>query len=579
MIRWKKVEMLQAAYPHFVPFMEDVMDFLGFNSTELQKDIAGFLQYGPVYLMIQAQRGQAKTTVAAAFCIWSLIHDPKFRVLIVSAGGKQANEISTLIVRLILTMGELEMLRPDPTNGDRVSVEAFDLHYTLKGVDKSPSVACIGVGGNLQGKRADILLADDVESSKNSLTAVMRDQLLNVMRDFPSICSSGRIVYLGTPQTMESVYNTLPASGFEVRIWPGRYPTHKQAAHYGDNLAPLLRNRLANNPMLGMCGGVLGDQGQPTDSVLFGEEALQKKEMAQGAAFFQLQHMLNTALNDAMRYPLKPANLVVMRLAGEYFPLEVTRGMDVSSLRQFKVGSTAFCMSAPHKVSQDVAKLQGRVMYVDPAGGGKNGDETAYAVTGFLNGNVYLLAVGGVPGGYSIEQMEALTSVAEFWKPDRVIIEKNMGYGAFREVWIPLLFKKYKCAVEDDMVHGQKETRIIETLEPVMSRGSLIINEDCVSADEDGISRYAANIRQTYSFFHQLTKLTRDKGALRHDDRLDAVEGAVRAWVKQLLIDQTDAVKKARDAEHTAWAADPFNKQRYDSKPSRGGSLFNKYRR
>jgi hypothetical protein len=218
-------------------------------------------------------------------------------------------------------------------------------------------------------------------------------------------------------------------------------------------------------------------------------------------------------------------------------------------------------------------------MYVDPAGGGKNGDETAYAVTGFLNGNVYLLAVGGVPGGYSIAQMDALTAVAEFWKPDRVIIEKNMGYGAFREVWIPLLFQRYKCAVEDDMVHGQKETRIIETLEPVMSRGSLIVNEDCVSADEDAIAHYPANIRQTYSFFHQLTKLTRDRGALRHDDRLDAVEGAVRAWVKQLLIDQTEAVKKARDKEHAEWAADPFNKNRYDSKPNRGGSLFNKYRR
>ena len=579
MVRWRKLEMLQSAYPHFVPFMEDVMDFLGFDSTEIQKDIAGFLQYGPMYLMIQAQRGQAKTTVAAAFCIWSLIHDPKFRILIASAGGKQANEISTLIVRLILTMDELEMLRPDPTNGDRVSVEAFDVHYTLKGVDKSPSVACIGVGGNLQGKRADILLADDVESGKNSLTAVMREGLLNVMRDFPSICSAGRIIYLGTPQTMESVYNTLPASGFEVRIWPGRYPTAKQAAHYGNDLAPLLRNRLAHNPMLGMGGGILGDQGQPTDPVLFGEATLQKKEMAQGSAFFQLQHMLNTALNDAMRYPLKPSNLVVMRCGGDYYPVEVTRGMDASSLRQFKSGSTNFVMSAPHAVSKDVAKLQGKVMYVDPAGGGKNGDETAYAVTGFLNGNVYLLAVGGVPGGYSIAQMDALTAVAEFWKPDRVIIEKNMGYGAFREVWIPLLFKRYKCAVEDDMVHGQKETRIIETLEPVMSRGSLIVNEDCVSADEDGIAHYPANIRQTYSFFHQLTKLTRDRGALRHDDRLDAVEGAVRAWVKQLLIDQTEAVKKARDKEHAEWAADPFNKNRYDSKPTRGGSLFNKYRR
>lgn len=578
--RWGQLEALQRAYPHFIPFLEDVMDFLGFDATELQRDIAGYLQYGPQYLMIQAQRGQAKSTITAAFAAWCLIHDPKFRILIVSAGSKQANEISTLIIRIITTMEELACLVPDRTAGDRTSVEAFDVHYTLKGVDKSPSVACVGITSNLQGKRADLLIADDVESAKNSMTAVMREQLLNIIRDFPSISTNGRIVYLGTPQTMESVYNTLPGAGFEVRIWPGRYPTAKQAENYGDMLAPLLRDRLARNPVLGVGGGILGDQGHPTDPALFGEETLQKKELAQGTAFFQLQHMLNTRLSDSMRYPLKPENLVVMRLGGEYFPVEVHRGMDGSSLRRFKVGAHAFSMSAPHKVSDDVAKLQGIAMYVDPAGGGKNADETGYAVTGFLNGNIFLLAIGGVPGGYNTDQLNKLADIAAYWKPNKVIIEKNMGYGAFREVWLPILREKHKaCEVLDDMVHGQKETRIIATLEPVMGRGALIVSEDCVAFDEDTIQHYGAGERITYSFFHQLTKITRDRGALRHDDRLDALEGAVRHWIDLLLIDQTKAVEAARKRELEAFLKDPMGHGRYANGQERRGSVINKYRR
>lgn len=579
-LRWRKLELLQRTYPEFIPFCEDGMDFLGFSMSEIQADIAGYLQHGPMYLMIQAQRGQAKSTITALFAIFCLIHDPRYRVLILSAGSTQANEISTLIVRLVLTMPELEMLRPDKTNGDRTSVEAFDVHYTLKGIDKSPSVACVGVTGNLQGKRADLLIADDVESQKNSMTSLMREQILNVMRDFPSICSSGRIVYLGTPQTMESVYNTLPASGFDIRIWPGRYPTAKQMENYGDMLAPLLRQRIMRDGSLQIGGGLLGDQGQPIDPVLFDEEKLQKKELAQGPAFFQLQHMLNTRLSDAQRYPLKPTNLVVMRLPAPdgLFPLEVHRGISDAHLKQFKVGHFSFQMSAPAKVSDDLAKLQGVVMYVDPAGGGKNADETAYAITGFLNGNVYLLCVGGIPGGYSMTQMEQLSSVAAFWKPSVIIIEKNMGYGAFREVWLPVLHKHYKCQIEDDMVHGQKELRIIETLEPVMARGALIVAESVVEVDADSIQQYSMDKRLTYSFFHQVSKITRDRGALRHDDRLDAVEGAVRYWVKHMAVDQEKAVQRQRQQEYDSFMADPFGKTRY-GEPTGRPNILNKYRK
>jgi len=592
--RWNKLAVLQKHYANFSDFLDDGFEHIGFSASWVQHDIGDFLANGPYNLMIQAQRGQAKTTITACYAVWTLIHNPKARVLILSAGGTQANEISTLIVKLLTTMEELECLRPDPSNGDRTSVEAFDVHYTLKGVDKSPSVACSGVGGNLQGKRADLLIADDIESAKNSRTGKMRELLLALTRDFTSICADGRIMYLGTPQSQESIYNTLPARGFEVRIWPGRYPTNKQIENYGDMLAPAILARLRMNPALAYGGGMLKDQGQPVEEGEYlGETQLNSKELDQGPSYFQLQHMLNTRLADALRYPLKAENLIVMRLGLGNFPMTVTRGMTGDKLREFKSGTVTFKMMDPHEVSQETAPLQSKVMYVDPAGGGANADETGYAVCGFLNGNVYLLEAGGVPGGYGKDTLLHLKRIAAKWEVNVVKIEKNMGYGAFREVWLPLLREDekdpqtgmivhpgWKGAVEDDYVTGQKEARIIETLEPVIARGSLIVNEEIVQQDEESTQRYSAEKRKTYSLFHQLTRITRERGALPHDDRIDAVEGAVRHFVALLAIDQAEAVKRQEAARHKEWAKDPLNRNRYGSPPPRGGgSLFNKYKR
>lgn len=576
--RWQALELLQLEYKGFNLFLDDAMEHLGFETSDIQHDIGGFLAYGPQYLMVQAQRGQAKTTITAIFAVWCLIHDPAHRILILSAGGKQANEISTLIVRLLMTMEQLEPLRPDASNGDRTSVEAFDVHYTLKGVDKSPSVACVGITGNLQGKRADLLIPDDIESSKNSRTATMRELLLDLTRDFTSICETGRIVYLGTPQSIESIYNTLPGRGFTIRIWPGRYPTPEQRENYGDMLAPFIAQRLDKDPGLAFGGGLLGDQGKAVDERLT-EAVLQKKEKDQGPSYFQLQHMLNTKLADAERYPLKTHDLILMKLGGQHYPLSVVRGFGGGSIKDVTIHSTGYKFNTPHEVSTEVAKLQGIVMYIDPAGGGKNGDETGYAVTGFLNGNIFLLSAGGVPGGYNVAQMETLAAIAAKWQVNTVIIEKNMGFGAFREVFLPYLRKEHQCACEDDLVLGQKELRIIETLEPVIARGSLIVNEAVLDEDRDTSAKHVASKRTLYSLFHQLSKITRDKNALFHDDRLDALEGAVRHWVAMLAINQTEAVERLAARAAMEAFKDPLGHQRYQAPTRRGGSLFNKFRR
>lgn len=551
-LRWQKLEMVQDAYPTFIPFLRDMMTELGFATSEMQEDIGLFLEVGPLYRMIQAQRGQAKTTITAIYAVWRLIHAPKARILILSAGEKRAKEISTLIINLIKTVAILEPLRPDRSAGDRSSVEEFDVHHSLKGIDKSPSVACIGITGNLQGARADVLIADDVESYKNSNTAKMRENLLTITRDFTSINSEGDIIYLGTPQSTDSIYNTLPARGYVVRIWPGRYPSPAMRMHYGESLAPYIAKRLDADPSLATGGGLDGLQGQAIDFRL-NEETLQKKELDQGPAYFQLQHMLLTALMDAMRYPLKPLALIAMRLMGDSFPMKVLRGFGGVQTKMLTVGTNQYQVSLPHEVSAETGKVHGDCLYIDPAAGGLNADETAWAHGQLLNSTIYLRGVGGIPGGYDLPKMEELAKIVLERKPGVVKIEKNMGHGAFRVVFAPVLKRIFdeagagdKCPIiEDDLVTGQKELRILGVLEPIMGRGSLVIDEALAEEENISLARYPAQIRNTYSFFWQLSRVTRDRNSLIHDDRLDAVAGMCQHFLAGLVVEQNAAIAAA----------------------------------
>lgn len=577
-LRFAKMKLLQAHYADFKVFLRDVMRMMGFDPTWMQEDIADFLQNGPNLLMVQAQRGEAKTTITAIYAVWCLVKDPKHRVVVISAGGDLATDIAVLIKRIIMTMPVLECMRPDTNAGDRESTKAFELHYSLKGIEKSPSVSCAGIGANLPGKRADLLIADDVESPKNSKNAPSRETLLQLTKEFTSICADGRVLYLGTPQLSESVYNTLPGRGFTVRVWPGRYPTATELKNYEGVLAPSLLARLEADPSLMTGGGMLGDQGQPTDPQMFDDDKLIAKQLDKGPSDFQLQYMLNTKLLDAMRYPLKLAQcLVLQSTVNDLFPLAITRGIGEAAIRHYTCAGKDVAVAAPHELSSDRAKLVGIHMQIDPAGGGVNGDETGYAVTGYLNGNVYVLAAGGIPGGYELEQMKELASIIKKYRPNVLGIEKNMGNGAFAKVFQPILQQAIKddgleLRLEEEFVTSQKETRIIGTLEPIIGRGSLIFLESVFLEDDQTTERYQGSTRgrEVYSLFHQLSKITKDRRALAHDDRADALEGSVRHWLQAIAVDQNQAAEKLRAAEYQQWVRDPLQHKRYSATGPRG---------
>jgi len=478
-----------------------------------------------------------------------------------------AKEISNWVIQIITGMEELDCLRPDRSRGDRASVERYDIHTDLKGPEKSPSIACVGITSNLQGKRADILIADDIESQKNSMTSEMRERLVHLSRDFTSICSDGDIIYLGTPQSIDSVYNGLPARGYDVRIWPGRFPTAKEIENYGEFLAPRIRAQLEHDPSLATGGGLTGQRGKPTDSILLGEDVLLKKEIDQGAAYFQLQHMLDTRLSDEERFPLKVGKVIFMNLQGDTVPTQigVLRNMAnmISTPTDYPLADK---MYRAESLGNVMIPYQGTHMYVDPAGGGQNGDETAYCVTKFSAGKVFIVDIGGVKGGLDMPSMDELTLIAEKHKPEKISIEKNYGNGALSSVWKPLLWQKHVCDVEDVWESGQKELRIIDTLEPLLGSGRLVCDEELIEQDWADVQRHPAERRSSFSLFAQMAKITRARGSLFHDDRLDALAGSVRNWIQDLAQDEERATEAARQENYQTMMQNPLG----DGRPLKG---------
>lgn len=572
--RWQALHDLQEAYPHFNEFLYDVITgLLGFDCTPLQLDIAMYLEFGPTYRMIQAQRGQAKTTITAAYAVWRIIHKPNCRVLIVSSGGPLATQISNWVIQIIEGMDILECLRADSAHGDRSSVEAYDVNYVLKGPEKSPSIACLGITANSQGFRADVLIADDIESAKNSQTEGQRERLSHLSKDFSSICSTGDIIYLGTPQSVDSVYNSLVSRGFDIRIWPGRFPTPKEVKNYGAFLAPSLREAIEADPSLQTGGGMLGDRGKPTDPMLLGEDILAKKERDQGSAYFQLQHMLDTRLSDADRFPLKADKIIFMHVPEDKAPLTINfvRSPEyrVSTPADWPVDDPYFRAMG---FGNEFGAFSDTVMYVDPAGGGQNGDETAYAVCKFLAGKIFVVAVGAVPGGLDDGSLDALTVIAVKHKPNRILVEKNFGNGALGHVWQPKLHRVHLATIEDVWESGQKELRIIDVLEPVIGSGRLVMDLSILEEDKRLCANYPAEKRTSYSLFYQISRITREKKALKHDDRIDALAGAVRAFVEVLRQDEDKASAAAKRKRYEEMMKDPTGSGR----PIPGFNKFNR---
>lgn len=516
----------------FRKFIYVVWKHLGLpDPTPAQYDIAAYLQNGPKRSVIEAFRGVGKSWLTSAFVCWLLLNDPQKKILVVSASKERADAFSSFVKKLINEIPMLNHLQP--REGQRDSMIAFDVGPALP--DHSPSTKSVGVFGQMTGSRADVVVMDDVEIPSNSATQQMRDKLSEAVKEIDAIIKplpTSRIIYLGTPQQEQSLYNELGERGYELRIWPALYPELDKIESYKGRLAPWITLALEKDPHL---------VGKPTDPRRFSEEDLLERRASYGRAGFALQFQLDTSLSDADRYPLKISDLIVMHLNPTMAHLKVAwaAAPDKVINELPNVALTGDRYYRPMWHTEEMSEYTGCVMAIDPSGRGA--DETGYAIIKVLAGNMFLMAAGGLLGGYSDETLEALARLAKMHSVNHVIVEANFGDGMYTKLLTPVMARHHKCLIEEVKHSSQKELRIIDTLEPVMSNHRLIVDQKVIDRDFESVKD------PKYSLFYQMTRITKDRGALIHDDRLDALSMAVSYWVEHMSRDNNKAVSQMKE--------------------------------
>lgn len=512
--------------------------------TEVQLDIAQYLQHGPATRGVMAQRGEGKTWITTAYILWRLYVNPNERILLVSESANHARKTLKLVRLWIEKHKWLNYLLPKKGVKQRDGIEALDVGPSKE--DRIPSVTALGITGQIVGNRATVIVPDDIETDETVLTINARERLKEKVAEFANVLlPGGDVVILGTYHHEASVYHHLEETGYEFRHWPGRYPaTHERT----DQLAPFLSDRLIAEPTL---------VGKSTSPGRFSEEYLDDKKLKIGNAGFAMQYMLRTDLTDYERCPLKLRDLVVYPCARNSAPVEVHWGMTnnrgSTALDDLPaVGFAGDCYHGPIFVSDERERYYGTKMVVDPAGGAgkeqtqrskQRHDETAWAIISQLYGNLFLKCVGAYSGGHDVPNLMKIVQAAKLHGVNEIHIEKNFGGELLGELIKPLLKREFSqprpgmdegwaCRVESfhrTKHDGHKEQRIVSIMDPILLQHRLIV-DPAVACDT------------TWS--HQLTHITMQKGCLDHDDRIDATAECVRLFQDVLSQDPEKAAQR-----------------------------------
>ena len=558
-------EEVYPAFEDFRNFLFLAWSHLGLpDPTRAQYEIAHRLQYGidstepeidlqgPREDIIRCFRSLGKSYITSVYAIWRLMRNPRDeKIMVVSATGSKSKEFVAQTKGILESMELVQWLLEGPRESGATRRDMADQFDVAGGsLSQSYSVAARGITGQITGSRATLLIADDIEVERNSLTEDARQRIIRIVQnDFIPITKTehgkGDIIFLGTPQTEESVYNVLVREmDFRCFTIPVRYPAVDKLANYQltyvnsgqevNILAHYLRTQFDRLEI---------SYGQSTDT-RFGDEELMSIE-SKGRSAFALQYMLDTSLSDAERYPLKQHDLIVMATNPLKAPLQVQWGRENDKENYVRdipnIGFSGDHFLRPLFVDKEWEPYESKVLFVDPSGRGA--DETAWCIVASLNGILYLLHVGGV----STDPTEAMTRIAldaKKFNVNTIEVEPNSGQGMWIAAFQPILSEVWKggcTVVESEWAKGQKELRIIDTLEPVMTQPRLVI-------DETLARRESRAEHHNYSLLYQMTPVTRDRGSLKHDDRLDALAGAVAHYQRSMSQDVDEAAKAVMDA-------------------------------
>lgn len=506
--------------------------YLGLGQpTPKQYAMAEVLQTGDNDFLLQAGRGDGKSVINACYVSWKILKDINRTQLILSATGDKAIKFVSQVRQTLSVVPYLEHLVPQEFEKD--SAFGFNVHGRTK-FTQDLSVTAKGITSQITGLHADDILCDDIEIPENSDSPAAREKLWDRCMELENVrnkIEGATIRFLGTPQTKDSVYNKL-AGIYKVIKFPASMPDINNIAECACIHPYILTLQL--------------DIGQSTQPERFSDEKLLELEAKMGPSLFALHYKLDTSSSDSKKYPLHLADLLVLDVDAEVFPVKVTWANASQNKRVASFGMRGDICYEPMWVSSEYTKYTETILFLDPSGRGA--DETAVCIASFVNGYIVVHELFGLQGGYDSVTLNQICKAVNQYKIKKIRYESNYGDGMFGQILRPIVGSSCgQVAIEEYKVTGSKENRIINVLEPVFAQHRLVFNTTAIRDKENQL---------------QITRMTDRRGALKHDDRVDVLAAAVSHWTSALAIDPDKIIQKHAKEEQQKTIKDWMSSKR-----------------
>lgn len=527
------------------------------DPTPRMYEVAERLQHGPDRDIIMGWRGLSKSYITVTYGIWALYCEPTEIVLTVSGSGTGAAGNAILAWGMVNGFDWLAHMKP--SGALRQSSHAFDVAGSR--MEKSESFAAESLFGQITGRRASLIIPDDVETPNTSETEGDRARLRVRYAELGGsiLKPGGKMKVLGTAQTEQTLYLELATErGYGMRMWPVVYPRYSpdpkkdELRKYGPWLAPSILKEVTENPELA------GTSVEPTR---FDEADLMARRLEYGTTEFERQFKLFLDAGTANDKPLKLRDIPVIEIPVptaqdplrvpsvlQWSPMPANQWTDIQ-VDALNGDSAVFAPMAIDSEKSFWQEPESKILEVDPSGGGL--DETSWKVLAQHLGRVFLVHSGARLDGFSTETMQAIAKDAKVYTVHKIRIEKNFGGGMFGELLRPhLLAANHPCAIEEENA-GQvmKEQRIIDSLQGIISDHRLVIAAAVLREDfKKNYPEVDAAKQRFYRLTYQLTRITKKRGALAHDDEVDSLASGVASFIGTLRRQLEEAARESRDA-------------------------------
>lgn len=153
--------------------------------------------------LLMAFRNSGKSTIVGLFCAWILYIENSSRILVMAADYDLAKKMVRNVKKIIEQHPLTKKLKPKKI--EQWAADQFTVNRDLELRD--PSMLAKGLGANITGLRADVIICDDVEVPKNCDSAAKRADMKDKLSELDYILTpSGMTLYIGTPHNFYTIY-------------------------------------------------------------------------------------------------------------------------------------------------------------------------------------------------------------------------------------------------------------------------------------------------------------------------------------------------------------------------------------